>query len=80
MTFEEIKIKVREMLSPKLIDYPFKDDDDFFKMGLANSLFALQLFSQIESSFSVSIENEDLYLDNFRTVNAISQFIKSKMD
>lgn len=56
-----------------------KDDDNIFELGLVNSLFAVQLVNFIEQEFDVIIDNDDLDIQNFRSVSAISALINSKL-
>lgn len=53
-------------------------DDDYFALGLADSLFALELVTFVESRFSLTVEVEDLDLDSFRTANRITRFVQRK--
>jgi acyl carrier protein len=55
------------------------DDEDLFASGLVNSLFAMQLVLFVEKEFSIKVDNEDLDLDNFRSVSAITGFIQRKL-
>jgi acyl carrier protein len=54
-------------------------DDDIFEQGLVNSMFALQLVMYLEKEFSIKIENDDLQLSNFNTINHIEDFIQRKL-
>jgi len=72
------KTKIRSFLSRYIRDYDLKDDTDIFGGGLVNSLFAMQLITFLEKEFAITIENQDLKLDNFRTVNAMLNLIKKK--
>ena len=75
----EIKETVRNFLQKRIgEDIAFGDDDNIFKLGLANSLFALELVVYLEKTYNISIENEDLDLANFSAINAIELFIKKK--
>lgn len=58
----------------------FSNADDIFKLGLVNSLFALELVVFLESSFGIQVENEDLDLNNFRSVENMSDFIDRKVN
>ena len=49
-----------------------------FALGFVNSMFAMQLVMFVEQEFAVAIEDEDLDLDNFRSVDAISSLIERK--
>lgn len=55
-----------------------KDSDDIFAAGYVNSLFAMQLIAWLEKEFDLDIEDDDLQLANFSSVDAISQFIGKK--
>ncbi len=74
---EEIRTKVREFIS-QFIRAEFKNDDDIFALGFVNSLFAMQLVLFVENEFGLTVENDDLDLDNFRSVNAISGLVERK--
>lgn len=74
----ENKAKLKTFLSRYIRNYDLKDDTDIFKGGLVNSLFAMQLITFLEKEFAITIENEDLKLDNFRTINAMAVLIKKK--
>ncbi len=56
----------------------FDDSVNIFETGLVNSLFVMQLVMFVESEFGVSIQSEDLDLDNFKDVNSIVTLIESK--
>ncbi|WP_036393355.1 acyl carrier protein [Micromonospora chokoriensis] len=50
-------------------------DLDIFAAGLVSSLFALELVVHIESTFDVAIGGPDLRLDNFRTVDRMTELV-----
>jgi methoxymalonate biosynthesis acyl carrier protein len=50
-------------------------DTDLFASGLVSSLFALELVVHVESEFGVTVEGAHLRLDNFRTVDAMTELI-----
>jgi methoxymalonate biosynthesis acyl carrier protein len=74
----EIEDQIRKFLGRFFDDNILQDDDDIFAIGQANSLFAVQLVMFVESRFGISIDNEDLEIDNFRSIKAISEFIVRK--
>jgi acyl carrier protein len=55
-----------------------QDSEDVFGLGFVNSMFAMQLVLFIEKEFQITIENEDLELENFNSVNAIADLIERK--
>lgn len=75
---EENKVKIRAFIRRFFRKHEIKDDDDIFALGYVNSLFAMQLVMYLEKEFQLSIDNTDLNLDNFRTINAICSFIECK--
>lgn len=58
--------------------HSLRDDEDMFALGFVNSLFAMQLVAFIEKEFNMTLESEDLEIDNFRSVGAILAFIEKK--
>jgi acyl carrier protein len=63
----------------KFIHTDVEDDEDLFASGLVNSLFAMQLVLFVEKEFNIQVENQDLDIANFRSVNAITSFIQNKI-
>lgn len=73
------KTPIREFLQKRLGDgIHFTDEDDIFKMGLVNSLFALELVVFLEKKFNIQVENEDLDLNNFNSLDNLARFIQKK--
>ena len=70
---------IRQFLAGSFKDYPLQDDEDIFGLGFVNSLFAIQLVLFLEQAFGITIESEDLELDNFRTVLALSALVGRKL-
>jgi acyl carrier protein len=76
---EESKVKIRKFLERFFRKHELQDDEDIFSLGFVNSLFAMQLVMFIEKEFGVRIENADLDLNNFRTINSIVELVQSKV-
>ena len=75
----EIKDTVKSFLQKKIgEEVAFTYDDDIFKLGLVNSLFALELVVFLETTFGLSVENDDLNLENFNQINNIEKFVQRK--
>jgi acyl carrier protein len=75
---KDIKDRIKAFLSQFFGNHELQDSDDIFASGFVNSMFAMQLVLFIEKEFQVTIENEDLDLDNFRTINAIASLLERK--
>lgn len=70
---------IRDFLSGFFCTDDLTDGDDFFEKGFVNSLFAMQLVMFVEKEFSLRVEDEDLELQNFNTINGISNFVQRKV-
>ena len=77
MLREETKQKLRKFLA-RFIEEDVDNDTDLFKTGLINSLFAMQLVLFVEKEFLISVENQDLDINNFKSINAITNFVSQK--
>jgi acyl carrier protein len=53
-------------------------DEDLFRTGRVNSLFAIQLMKFIERSFSIEMDVDDLDLANFSSIARITSFVQRK--
>lgn len=53
-------------------------DEDYFALGLVNSLLALELVAHVERRFGIEVAVDDLDLDNFRTMNRVVAFVRRK--
>jgi len=73
-----VKQEIRAFLAKYFKEYDLKDDEDIFAAGFVNSLFAMQIVLFIEQQMGISIANDELQLDNFRTINAMTHLIISK--
>lgn len=76
---DQDKLKIRSFLSRFFRVEAITDDDDFFAQGFVNSLFAMQLVMWVEKEFDISIEDQDLDIQNFNTVNAVAGFVERKL-
>jgi methoxymalonate biosynthesis acyl carrier protein len=78
MSVEENKVKIRAFLSRFFRKHELQDDEDIFSLGFVNSLFAMQLVMFLEKDFGIKVDNKDLDLKNFGTINAINDLIERK--
>lgn len=74
----DTKQQIREFLSRFLRDHKLADDEDIFATGYVNSMFAMQLVQFVETEFGVAVENDDLDIDNFRSIDAIAALVDRK--
>jgi len=75
---DEVKEKIRVYFARLFHNDHLQDDTDIFASGFVNSLMAMQLVMFVEKEFKMTIENEDLDLRNFSSIDAITGFIKRR--
>jgi acyl carrier protein len=78
-TVNDRKLEIKKFLSRFFNTQQLKDDDDIFSLGVVNSLLALQLMNFLEKEFSITIEDEDLDIDEFRTLNSMDKLVEMKL-
>jgi len=76
---DNIKTKIKNFFSNYIGDVVLEDDDDYFELGIVNSLFAMQLVLFVEKSFDVQLDGDDLDIKNMNTLNAITGLVSKKM-
>ncbi len=79
MQHDEAVVKANEFICQRLSQTELDPDLDIFESGLVNSLFAMELVLFVEKQFGFAVENEDLDLENFRSLNAIAAFVSKKL-
>jgi len=55
-------------------------DDDLFKQGILDSMAVLQIVNFIEESHNIQIKDEEIVVENFRSVTAITSLINRKTE
>jgi methoxymalonate biosynthesis acyl carrier protein len=48
---------------------------DIFQLGFVNSLFAMELVMFVEKTFGVTIPNDELRIDNFRSADTMAELV-----
>jgi acyl carrier protein len=80
MNTDDNKKIIRTFLTESLKAADLQDSDNIFEKGLVNSLFAMQLVMFIENTFNLRVENEELDLINFNSINAMAEFVRVKLN
>lgn len=57
----------------------FDESTDLFEKGILDSTGIIELVSFIEKTFNISIEDEELVVDNFSSLNHITKYLQSKV-
>ena len=74
ITGETIQANLLEFLG-KRAKAEWDPEQDLFASGAFSSLFALELVMHLESAFGIAIAAEDLRLEHFRTVGAMTGLV-----
>jgi methoxymalonate biosynthesis acyl carrier protein len=51
------------------------ESEDIFSLGYISSLFAMELVMFIEKAFAITIPNDELRIDNFRTAESMTGLV-----
>lgn len=74
-TAVETAARIRTFIQARFPQAELTDEQDIFAMGFINSLFAMELVMFIEKTFGRSVPNDELRIDNFRTVEAMAALV-----
>ncbi len=75
---DHLKSEIRSFVGSAFKGKELTDDEDIFASGVVNSLFAMELITFLEGTYSITIENEDLELENFSTVDKLVELVERK--
>lgn len=78
MERDVIKQKTREFIGRFVKNREIGDDVGLFETRLVDSMFAMQLAMFVENDLGVELADDDLDLANFRSINAIADFVQRK--
>ena len=59
-------------------DMELMADDSLLTSGLLDSLGVMQLINFIEEEFAVSVSPEDITIENFQSINVITNYISQR--
>ncbi|MBD3306790.1 acyl carrier protein [candidate division KSB3 bacterium] len=74
--------KIRNFIESNLVVFEdeavFSDSDNIFELGFVNSLFAMQLLNYVQNEFGIVVEDDDIDIANFSSVDNIVRLIERK--
>ncbi|MEV6559417.1 acyl carrier protein [Nocardia sp. NPDC051756] len=73
--FSDARAELRDFVAKRFPEGKLQDDHDIFESGFVNSLFAMELVMFIEQNLDARIPNDELTLDNFRTVDVMTDLV-----
>jgi len=68
---------IQENLLSKKGQIELSPEDDLLGSGLLDSMGVMRLVSFLEDTFQVKIPPEDIIIENFINVNAITKYVES---
>lgn len=74
----DVQTRIKAFLSRFFKQHDLQPDEDIFALGFVNSLLAMQLVNFVEKEFGITIEDEDLDLANFRSLDSMDALIARK--
>ena len=57
----------------------FNENTDFFEKGILDSTGIIELVGFIEQTFNISIDDDELIIENFSSLNHITYYLQSKI-
>lgn len=78
MSNAQAREQIRDFVARHIRGWQVDDGADIFALGFVNSMFAMQLVTFVETTFGITVEDEDLEIDNFKSVNAIVNLVERK--
>ncbi|WP_280189858.1 acyl carrier protein [Delftia sp. PS-11] len=79
MSHQDVLSKASDFVSQYVNSADVAPDVDLFSTGMVNSLFAMQMVLFVEREFGLVVDNEDLDYENFKSINAICEFVNRKL-
>jgi acyl carrier protein len=59
-------------------DDAFSDDDSFLDLGIVDSTGVLELVAFVESTYQITVEDDELVPDNLDSIDNLVRFIDTK--
>ncbi len=78
----DIKASIKDYILEEFVpdgDVDVEDNTNLLEEEVVDSLGIFTLVSFIESKFNVSIDAEEVNLDNFETLQSITKLVESKL-
>jgi len=76
-----MKEKIVEFLYDENLKDEFENldhDDSLLELGIIDSVKMMDLIEFLEKTYGIEVDDDDLYPENFDSINAIAEFVESK--
>lgn len=73
-------VVLKQFVTEELLSHSVEvsEDDNLLSDGMIDSLGIVRFVGFIEETFGLEIPPEDLIIENFRTINAISDYLQRR--
>jgi methoxymalonate biosynthesis acyl carrier protein len=58
---------------------PIAPDDDLLRLGILDSMAIMEIVGFLEMMYGVSVEGDDVTIDNFRSLAAMTELVERKL-
>ncbi len=79
MKHDLIAPKIIELLSERVQIEVASNEVDIVESGLLDSLGLVELMAGLEETFEIHISFDEIEIDNFRSVNRMTEFVTARM-
>lgn len=76
---DSVQSQILGFISTRYPQADISESEDIFSLGFINSLFAMELVMFIEKTFAITIPNDELKIDNFRTANSMTALVDRQL-
>jgi acyl carrier protein len=80
----QIERSLLEYVSSQLVlvrrSEPLEPDEDLLSAGIVDSMGVMQLVAFMEDSLGVSVDDEDIVPENFRSIRTLAALVVRKLD
>jgi methoxymalonate biosynthesis acyl carrier protein len=71
-----VTTQILAFISGRYPQVEITETDNIFEIGFVNSLFAMELVMFIEKSFSVTVPNDELRIENFHSACSMTELVE----
>jgi acyl carrier protein len=83
MPQQTITVSIRNFISgnfPAVRKRQLKDTDPLLQSGIIDSMGILDLVGHLETTFDISVADDDLVPENFDSIETIAEFVERKQN
>ena len=78
-----MKAQIKRHIVEEIIedpDFDLNDDDNIIEESIIDSTEILKIILFLEEMYDIKVENDEIKLDHFNSVNAICDFVNRKVN